>query len=101
LPRDPLEFNAQLDRWSGLGLPLLVSLTIPSAGDGFSAELQQKWLESYVPLILARPTVQAFFWAQLKDTETGDFPHTGLIDAQGRLKPAFSALATLRKQYSA
>jgi hypothetical protein len=101
LPRDPLEFNSQLDRWSGLGLPLLVSMTIPSAEGGFSPELQQRWLEAYVPLILARPTVQAFFWAQLKDAETGDFPHTGLVDAQGRLKPAFSALATLRKRYSA
>jgi len=101
LPRDLLQFNSQLDIWSSLGMPLLVSIAVPSAGDDFSPQTQQTWLEAYLPMLLARPTVQAVIWNQLHDTEADDFPHTGLVDGQKHPKPAFSTLATLRRQYSA
>jgi Glycosyl hydrolase family 10 len=100
LPRDPLEFNALLDRWSMLGLPLLMSLTFPSDGADFTPQLQQQWLETYVPIILARPTVQALFWNQLRDQDSDDFPNTGLVDSAGSIKPAFGTLANLRKRFS-
>jgi hypothetical protein len=100
LPRDPLEFNLQLDRWSSLGLPLLISLAVPSDGNGFTPQRQQRWLDEYLPLLLARPTVQAIFWNQLLDTEADEFAHTGLVDLLGQPKPAFSTLANLRKRFS-
>ncbi len=101
LPRDLLEFNMLLDRWSALGLPLLVSLAVPSNGNGFTPQRQQQWLNAYLPLLLSRPSVQAIFWNQLLDSEADDFPDTGLVDREGRPKPAFTTLASLRKQYSA
>jgi hypothetical protein len=100
LPRDLLEFNNQLDIWSSLGLPLLISIVVPSAEDEFTPQTQQKWLEAYLPILLARPNVQAVIWNQLLDAETDDFSHTGLVDGQKNLKPAFSTLATLRRQFS-
>jgi hypothetical protein len=100
LPRDLLEFNLQIDRWCSLGLPLLVSLAVPSAGDNFSQERQQRWLEEFLPALAARPTVQAVFWNQLNDAEADDFPHTGLVDPAGKIKPAFGSIARLRKQFS-
>jgi hypothetical protein len=100
LRRDLLEFNSQLDMWSSLGLPMLVSIAVPSGGDDFTPQTQQTWVERYLPMLLARPTVQAIIWNQLLDDDADDFPHSGMVDSQRRLKPAFSVLATLRRQYS-
>jgi hypothetical protein len=101
LPRDRFEFDRLIERWSTLGLPLIVSITVPSAGDGFTPESQQAWLETYVPILLSRPIVQGLFWNQLFDEEADELPHTGLIDAAGQHKPGFDALPALRKQFSA
>jgi hypothetical protein len=101
LPRDMFEFSNQLDAWGSFNLPLLLSLRVPSDGDGFTPQRQQQWLEKYIPLILARPTVQAIIWNQLLDSEADVFPHTGLIDSQGHIKPALTTFASLRKKYSA
>jgi hypothetical protein len=101
LPRDVLEFNSQLEMWSSLGMPLLVSIAVPSGGAEFSLLSQQTWIETYVPILLARPAVQAVIWNQLLDAEGDDFPHAGLVDRQRNLKPALAALAKLRRAYSA
>jgi hypothetical protein len=100
LPRDWLEFGRHLDRWSLLGLPLLVSLAVPSSGDGISTGTQQSWVRSYIPTALARPAVQGIFWNQLLDSEAHDFPGTGLVDAAGNPKPSMAALAELRKRFT-
>jgi len=76
-------------------------LRVPSDGGSFTPGWQQHWLERYLPLIFARPTVQAIIWNQLLDTDAVDFPHTGLVDSGGHAKPALAALAVLRKKYSA
>jgi hypothetical protein len=112
-----LDYSRLLDRWSQLGLPLLVSLTTPSAGghdprarvktqpiDGGSAESltpasQCDWIERYVPLILSKNCVQVLVWNQWSDADPHDFPHGGLIDASGRAKPALEALSAIRKEY--
>ncbi|HEY2882676.1 MAG TPA: endo-1,4-beta-xylanase [Pirellulales bacterium] len=100
LPRDQLEFNTMLDHWGSLGLPLLVSVAVPSGGN-FTAALQQQWLERFLPLLVVRPIVQAMIWNQLFDQGADDFPHTGLVDSRGQPKPAFQTVAAMRKQYSA
>jgi Glycosyl hydrolase family 10 len=101
LPRDLFEFSNHLDLWGTLGLPLLLSLRVPSDGGSFTPGWQQFWLERYLPLVIARPTVQAIIWNQLLDTDADDFPHCGLVDSRGHAKPALAALAVLRKKYSA
>ncbi len=101
LPRDRFEFDQLIERWTTLGVPLILSVSVPSDGDAFTPDAQRVWLESYVPILLSRPVVQGLFWNQLFDAEADDFPATGLIDAAGGHKPAFDALPALRKQYSA
>ncbi len=111
LPRTPLEFSRQLDYWSLLGLPLFVSLTVPSAdhddplaqrrvrvpAGGWTASTQQAWVARYVPLILSKPSVQGVFWNQLYDSQPHDFPHGGLFDEQDRPKSALDSLAGIRR----
>jgi len=109
--RDPLEFNRLIEYWGLLGVPLYISLRVPSgsgqdplarrpvrpAGDGWSIERQKQWVRQYVPLLLSKPIVRGVIWAQLSDAVPHEFPHAGLFDAQGVPKPALGQLAVIRK----
>lgn len=116
LPRDAIAINQQIDRWSMFGLPLIVMLTAPSAagedpsalakckpmgGRGGVPDLgsQCEVAQRLVPLLLAKQSVQGIFWNQLSDARPHDFPHGGLIDAQGNIKPVVGALAAIRQQH--
>jgi hypothetical protein len=113
LPRHPLEFSRQLDTWARLGLPLWLSVSAPSAdGDdplaqrkvalppgSWTPEAQQAWAAQFVPLALAKPVMQGVIWNQLRDAQPHDFPHGGLFDADGRVKPALRTLATIRQKH--
>jgi hypothetical protein len=117
LARDPLEFSFQLDRWSMLGLPLLVTLTAPSEhhedpharkniqvvanGDGKtpSPSSQAKTIEWLVPLLLSKQSVQAIAWNQLYDGSPHIYPHGGLFDAQGHAKPVLDSLAEIFEEH--
>jgi len=110
LPRHPLEFNRQLDMWSMLGLPLWLSISTPSdsrndpmaerktaiSSGNWNAAAQKAWVAQYVPLMLAKPTVQGVIWNQLRDGVPHEFPHGGCVDARGQAKPALRELASLR-----
>lgn len=110
MPRTELDLSRQLDYWSLLGLPLMVSLNIPSAdGDdplaqrrvkippgSWTPESQQAWLARYVPLMLAKPSVQGVFWNQLRDNLPHDLPHAGLWNDRRQAKPALRTLAAIR-----
>ena len=81
-PRDLLDFSRQVDRWSCLGLPLIVSLTIPSdtkpdsqarvtgqvvpaAGEGqWTVGKQSAWAAELTALMMSKPLVQAVFYNQ-------------------------------------
>ena len=115
--RDLLDFSRHLDRWSSLGLPLLVSLTVPSseqpdaqargesraiayaAGMPLCPESQQHWIEQFLPLMLAKQPVQGITWNQLLDSQPHDFPHGGLFDAKDQPKPALDAIKAIRQKY--
>lgn len=115
--RDQLEFSRLLDLWGYLGLPLYVTLSFPSSdtddanaqGDskpvhdgipgGWSPVAQRAWVENIVPLILAKRTVCGIFWKQLSDSEPHEFPNAGLLNGEGRPKPAMATLATIRKYH--
>jgi len=113
LPRSPLEFNRQLEHWRLLGLPLWVSITVPSTCDNdplatrpakpspgtWTTKSQQAWIARYVPLILAKPYVQGVLWNQLGDGQPHDFPHGGLFTPQGQAKPALKTLAAIRQAW--
>ena len=115
-PRDPLEFGRQMDRYSSLGLPLLVSLTVPSGstpdakartksqviqyapGDHLSPATQRSWGEQILPMLLAKQPVQGILWNQLLDSQPHPLPHGGLYDEQDQPKPMVELLTELRRQ---
>jgi hypothetical protein len=111
MPRQPLEFNRQLDMWSMLGLPLWLSISVPSdhcndpmsqfkeaiPSTPWSAAAQQEWVAQFIPLILAKPMVQGIVWNQYRDAVPHEFPHAGLLDGRRQAKPALQTLASLRQ----
>ena len=117
LPRDLLEINRQIDRWSQLGLPLVVFLTAPSAeakdplarsaalplpsqiATAISPQTQAELISVLVPLLISRQPVQAVIWNQWRDDLPHDFPHGGLYDTMGQPKPGLKKLVEIRREY--
>lgn len=117
LPRDPLEISRQLDRWSQLGVPLMVLVSAPSGGGKDAAALQAakplahlvdpainpNWqrllIEWIAPIIVAKQSVQALAWDCWQDDLPHEWPHSGLVDTSGKPKPALDLLASLRRDW--
>jgi len=113
--RTPLAYSRLIDTWSLLELPLMVALTLPSSAkkdphaigktqvlssdeSDVSPASQAAWIERFVPLLLAKPTVQVILWNQLSDAAPHYFPHGGLFDARDQPKPALEALRKIRQR---
>ncbi len=96
LPREALELGRQIDRWTQLGLPLVMFLTIPRGGS-FTQQLQLAWLNSYLPLLFAKAAVHAVVWNQLHDDASGSAAPAGLFDSLGMPTAAYKALAEFRR----
>lgn len=116
LPRDLLDISRQIDRWSMLGLPLLVLLTYPGGeGDdpnarplirptsdlpgGMSVDAQRTVVEQLVRILLAKKTVHGLIWNQLTDADPHEFPHGGLFDVNNSPKPLIGAIEAIRKSH--
>jgi hypothetical protein len=115
--RDLLEASRLLDLYALLNVPLHITLGYPSSDDedpqadenctlnqghyrdGFSLQTQQQWAQYYVALALCKPHVQGVFWAHLCDAEPHLFPHMGLVDVDGKPKPALDRLRELRQEH--
>mgnify|MGYP001024942313 CR=1 FL=1 len=87
LPRDLLAVSRHLDRWSLLGMPLIVYLTMPSSGapdpqaqgdaqvvardggDPATPAMNQDLARHLVPLLLTKPALHAVVWNQWSDGE--------------------------------
>ncbi len=116
-PYDPLEFGRQMDRFSTLGLPLLVSLVVPSAGEPdpkarrqsrvvpyapsgpLTPAAQLAWAEQFLPVLLAKQPVQGIIWNQLLDSQPHALPHGGLFEDDSTPKPLLELLARLRREH--
>ena len=112
-PRDPMAFSAMIDQWSLFGKPLYFSLGVPSelgtnpdfpdeyVGLSFewSRKTQQEWVHRYIPILFSKRSVMGVFWNRLEDSEFSEFANFGLLDAFGRLKPAYRKLASLCGTY--
>ena len=115
--RTLLAYSQQIDQWSMLGVPLLISLLAPSSdtddalasGPGqpisnentgeITGDRQRDWVNRHVPLLLSKNCVQAVLWNQLSDNQPHEFPHGGLFDESGTAKPALAALRETREEY--
>jgi len=111
--RDRLAFSRLIDRWSTLGLPLYLTLAVPSQcttdshGESdlevpaqsswkipWNEPAQAEWIEQFLPLLIAKQPVLGIFWAHLTDTAAQRFPYGGLIREDGTPKPALQRLHT-------
>lgn len=114
LPRDVLEISRLVDRWTSLGLPLVLILTLPSAGlaepDGeraiiefganeSSVHSQAKLASEIIEVCLAKPAVQGVIWNQLADGDSNVFPHGGLYTSDAEAKPVLDQLRALKEHY--
>ena len=115
--RDLLETSRLLDLYALLGVPLQITLGYPSAlaaterGDadqrvnlgywrnGYSEETQADWAAMFTGLALCKGCVRTVQWAHWSDAESHLFPNCGVIDAQGRIKPALQELIRLRAEH--
>jgi hypothetical protein len=116
LPRDPLDISRQIDRWTQLGVPLVISLAVPSEGGadpkaqhpakvlsdlaagGLTPAWQNATIQWMLPLLLAKQSAQAIIWNHWQDDRQHEFPHAGLCDNRGRAKPVLQTIANLRKE---
>jgi hypothetical protein len=119
LSRDPLEIFVHFDRWTTLGLPLMVTLCAPGGigkdmaahiqatpttefvgvEDGSTAQL--RWVERFVNVFVSKIAVQVVLWNQLRDDQPHRLAHGGLFDAQGDAKAALKSLAKTRQSHLA
>lgn len=115
--RDLLEVSRLLDLYALLGVPLQVTLGYPAgeendpeadpeltlgAGmwrEGYQPGAQRDWAASMGALALCKPFVQAVQWTHFSDAQPHLFPNCGLVDLQGRPRPAMGALLELREQH--
>ena len=106
LPRDLLELSQHIDRWSHLGLPLVVHLTISEASDDTSnisnsddtVSLTSR-SRNILTVLASKPAVQALIWNQLVDSKNSSQPAGGLFSADGKAKPILKDLHDLRHNY--
>jgi Glycosyl hydrolase family 10 len=115
--RSALEFGRQIDRWSSLGLPLLITLTVPSStaadplarvgarpinyssSQMLTPDAQRAWGERFLPVLLSKQPVQGIIWNQLYDSQPHAFAHGGLVDVEQHAKPIVELLATMRREH--
>ena len=115
--RDSLDFSRLLDVWSSLEIPLHITLAFPSssqpdpqANNGIGIEpngwksdwseaAQADWIDTFLPLLIAKQSVTGIYWSHLTDAAPHDFPNAGLIDATGRPKIAMQSLAEHSKSH--
>ncbi|MCA9075426.1 MAG: endo-1,4-beta-xylanase [Planctomycetaceae bacterium] len=108
--RDMLSFSRLIDYWSMLGIQIHVTLAFPSdvhedpnANQDLEVatpvwrrpcneDVQAEWVETFVPLLMSKPAVTGVYWTHLTDAFPHQFPHAGLIRADGTPKPSFEAL---------
>ncbi len=107
--RDPLQWVDLIDRWSQFGLPLVVYLAAPLVTDGelptnrhvqtichscFRPEFVD-YLATIIDLLKCRPSVNVVVWKYASDRDNWRFPLSGLVDQDGKSKPATARICEL------
>jgi hypothetical protein len=116
--RGQLEFSRLLDLFGLLGVPLQLACSYPSSAEtdpladasqtvglagfhrsGLSTKGQAEWTAELVTLALAKPHVQGVTWDHFTDALPHANPMGGLVDREGKIKPALEVLANLRAEH--
>jgi len=114
--RDPLQWIDMLDVWAQLGMPLVVILRAPTWSTNNSESLPAnvaieekpvntfdhendrrriKYLQTILPMLVARPAVHGLIWSQWLDSDDDRFPYAGLQNSAGEMKTVYDLLKTL------
>jgi hypothetical protein len=111
------DYSRLLDTFALVNLPLHVTLVAPSSdADDPAADanakldlsqwpsvpddaLQREFAERWLPLTVAKPFVRSVTWGTFSDSAPHLYPNTGLIRADGSVKPIVEAMAALRSSY--
>lgn len=112
--RDVIDLSRLIDQWTILEVPLNVTLAFPSSADAddnamsgltvgdsnwkdsWSEESQAAWIDSIVPLLMAKQSVVGIYWSHLTDAAPHEFPNSGLIKADGTPKLALDQFVKTR-----
>ena len=104
--RDLLECSRLIDAWTMLDVPIFVTLVCPSSlsddplaspdikvnprvwPEPCNEQQQADWLERMIELLVAKHRVAGIFFPHYSDEFPHEFPHAGLLDADGRPKMA-------------
>jgi hypothetical protein len=116
LPRDAQEVSRQLDRWSQIGVPLIVFLSAPSGMSpdplarhpaqplvdlrpgGVNPAWQQQLFTQLFPILLAKQNVQAIVFDPWTDNQPHELANAGLCDMGGHAKPVLQTIITARRE---
>jgi hypothetical protein len=108
------DYSRLLDTFALVNLPLHVTLVLPSSDAADSAAdpnakldpsqwprvpdeaLQREFAERWLPLTVAKPFVRSVTWGTFGDAAPHLFPNTGLLRADGSVKPIVETLTALR-----
>lgn len=108
--RDVLDFSRMIDVWSALEVPIHVTLAFPSSAaldpnasgalevdsnswkTPWSEAAQSEWIDTYLPLLVAKQAVTGIFWTHLSDAEPHEFPNAGLLNQSGQPKSVYESL---------
>jgi hypothetical protein len=109
--RDPLQWIDLVDIWAQLDLPLILCLRVPLGEDGnddrqhdrlinqqhsgMTDSQRLQYLETVLPMMIARPTVHGIIWPNWQDGEDARFPRGGIVDNTGNEKPVAQLLTKL------
>lgn len=117
MQRSAMDFSQNLDRWSGLGLPLLIQLTAPASQSvdphalrahqtiapddqpSFSGDGQLSLIEPLLQILLAKPYVHGIVWNGWADHLPHHLPNSGLIDQNQTPRPLQKHLSKLRSDH--
>src|SRR5262245_53463264 len=115
--RDLLDTSRLLDLYALLGVPIQATLGYPSSAGacesacpdqrvnlgnwrgGHTESTQSDWASVFAAMALCKPYVRTVQWTHWSDAQPHQFPHCGLINSQGRPKPALQELAQLRSEH--
>ncbi len=116
--RDMLDVAEMLDHYSVLGLPLHISLAVPSRSGSskgqaavaateqrgtwkgpWSPTVQAEWVKQAVRIAASKPYMQEVEYAQFSDSSRSELAYAGLLDASGKAKPALESILEVRRQH--
>ncbi len=116
--RDTLESSQLIDTFGLLGLPIQISMAMPSSNnrddlaapgatigsfgyfrDGFNWAAQASWIRSMAAMALSKDHVTGVIWEHFADSYPHQFPNCGLVDAQGQILPGLDELSELRRAH--